>query len=47
VVLQAQDDLETARFNELSAKLTLRRAATELHRLEGTSLQRYHVQLPY
>lgn len=46
LVLQAQDDLENARFNELGAKLTLRRAATELHRLEGTSLQHYGVQLP-
>lgn len=45
-VLQAQDDLENTRFQELSAKLTLRRAATELRRLEGTSIQRYRVSLP-
>jgi outer membrane protein len=45
-VLLTQDDLETARFNELSARLQLRRAAAELHRLEGTSLQKYGVQLP-
>lgn len=45
-VLQFQDDLENARFQELSAKLTLRRAASELRRLEGTSIQRYRVQLP-
>jgi outer membrane protein TolC len=45
-VLQAQDDLENTRFQELSAKLTLRRAASELRRLEGTSIQRYGIQLP-
>jgi outer membrane protein TolC len=45
-VLQFQDDLENARFNELSAKLTLRRAAATLHRLEGTSIDRYRIQLP-
>lgn len=46
LVLQTQDALENARFQELTAKLTLRRAATELRRLEGTSLERYRVQLP-
>ena len=46
-VLQAQDDLENTRFQELSAKVTLRRAAVELRRLEGTSIQRYGVQLPH
>jgi outer membrane protein len=46
LVLQAQDDLETARFNELSAKATLWSALAELHRLEGTSIQRFGVQLP-
>ncbi len=45
LVLQAQDDLETARFNELSAKATLWSAVAELHRLEGTSLDQYQVQL--
>jgi outer membrane protein TolC len=45
-VLLVQDDLETARFSELNARLALRRAAAELHRLEGTSLQRFRVQLP-
>lgn len=45
-VLQAQDDLENTRFQELSAKLTLRRAATELRRLEGSSIRRYGIQLP-
>jgi outer membrane protein len=46
LVLLAQDDLETARFNELAARVSLRRAVAELHRLEGTSLQRFGVQLP-
>ncbi|MSU72606.1 MAG: TolC family protein [Opitutus sp.] len=46
-VLQVQDDLENTRFQELSAKVTLRRAAVELRRLEGTSIQRYGVQLPH
>lgn len=46
LVLQAQDDLETARFNELSANVTLRGAYAELQRLEGTSIQRFGVQLP-
>jgi len=45
-LLQFQDDLESRRFDELSAKLALRRALAELHRLEGTSLQRFGVQLP-
>lgn len=45
-VQQFQDDLESRRFDELSAKLTLRRAASELRRLEGTSIQRYRIQLP-
>lgn len=46
LVLQAQDDLETARFNELSANLTLRGALAELQRLEGSSIKRFGVQLP-
>ena len=46
LVLQAQDDLENARFQELSAKLALRRALSELHRLEGSSIDRFRVQLP-
>jgi outer membrane protein TolC len=45
-VLLTQDDLETARFQELSARVALRRAVAELHRLEGTSIQRFRVQLP-
>lgn len=46
IVLQFQDDLEGARNAELSAKLALRRAVADLRRLEGTSLQRFRVQLP-
>lgn len=46
-VLEAQDDLETARVNELQAKVTLRNAISALHRIEGSSLQRYRVTLPY
>jgi hypothetical protein len=45
-VLQFQDDLEAARNSELSAKLNLRRAVSELRRLEGTSLQRFKVEMP-
>jgi outer membrane protein len=46
LVLLAQDDLESARFQELSARVQLRRAVAELSRLEGTSLERFGVQLP-
>jgi outer membrane protein TolC len=45
-VLLVQDDLENARFAELNARLSLRRAAAELNRLEGSSLDRFRVQLP-
>jgi outer membrane protein TolC len=45
LVLQAQDDLETARFNELSAKVSLRIALAQLHRLETSSFQRFGIQL--
>ncbi len=46
LVLQAQDDLESARVSELSAKATLWSSIAELHRLEGSSIQRFGVQLP-
>jgi outer membrane protein len=46
IVLQAQDDLESARVNELNAKLALRRAVSTLRRLEGTSLTRFKVDVP-
>ncbi|MDI1334879.1 MAG: TolC family protein [Lacunisphaera sp.] len=45
-VLEAQNDLETNRVNELSAKVTLHSAIAALHRIEGSSLQRYSVNLP-
>ncbi|MDO8540917.1 MAG: TolC family protein [Opitutaceae bacterium] len=47
VVLQFQEDLENTRLQELNAKLALRRAVSELRRLEGTSIERFRVQLPY
>lgn len=46
LVLQAQEDLETARFNELAAKVALRQANAEVSRLEGSGIERYRVQLP-
>jgi len=46
LVLLAQDDLENARFSELSARVSLRRAVAELNRLDGSSLDRFRVQLP-
>jgi outer membrane protein TolC len=45
-VLEAQNDLETARVNELQAKVTLQNAISALHRIEGSSLQRYSINLP-
>jgi len=45
-VLEAQNDLETARISELQAKVTLHTATAALHRIEGSSLQRYAIQLP-
>jgi outer membrane protein TolC len=44
-VLQTQNDLEDARVNELQAKVALRNAISALHRLEGSSLQRYNITL--
>lgn len=45
-VLQAQNDLDTARVNELEAKVSLHTAVAALHRIEGSSLQHYGVSLP-
>lgn len=45
-VLQTQDDLETARLNELTARATLWTSVAELRRLEGSSIQHFQVQLP-
>ena len=44
LVLEAQDRLEQARLNELNAKVQLRGALAELHRLEGTSIERFGVR---
>jgi outer membrane protein TolC len=46
LVLQAQDDLEAARVNELQSKVGLRVALAELHRIDGSSLERYKIGLP-
>jgi outer membrane protein len=45
-VLQVQDDLETARVNELLAQVNLRIAIANLHQLESSSLQQYHINVP-
>jgi outer membrane protein TolC len=44
-VLDFVDDLNTARVNELQARLSLRNALADLARLEATSITRYSVQL--
>jgi outer membrane protein len=44
-VLQEQNALETARVAELQARVNLRTAIANLHFLEGSSLQLYHVNL--
>lgn len=45
IVLQIQDDLETARVNELAAEVNLRVAIANLHQLESSSLERYHINI--
>ncbi len=45
-VLQSQTDLETARVNDLQARVNLRIAVANLHQLDGSSLDRYHVIVP-
>ncbi|WP_415663407.1 TolC family protein, partial [Rariglobus hedericola] len=44
-VEDSRQDLDTARVNELLARVNLRIALAELARLEGTSLDRYQVKL--
>ena len=44
-VLQVQTDLETARVNDLQARVNLRIAVANLHQLDGSSLDRYHIAL--
>ena len=45
-VLQTQSDLETARVAEMQARITLQNSVSALHRMEGSSLDRYHITLP-
>lgn len=45
-VLEAQTDLETARVSELQSRVNLRTALAALHRIEGSSLQRFGIELP-
>lgn len=45
-VLQAQNDLETARVSELQAVANLHNSLAALHRIEGSSFQRYGITLP-
>jgi outer membrane protein TolC len=45
-VLQTQADLQNARVAELQARITLQNSISALHRLEGSSLERYHLALP-
>ncbi len=45
-VLQTQSDLENARVAELQSRITLQNSISALHRLEGSSLERYHITLP-
>ena len=44
-VLQAQNQLESARVGELQARVNLRVAIADLRFLEGSSLDEYHVNL--
>lgn len=44
-VQEAQEQLDTARVNELLARVNLRNALADLARIEGTSLQHYRIQL--
>lgn len=45
-VLEAQTDLESARVNELQSRVNLRTALAALHRIEGSSLARFGIELP-
>jgi len=42
-VLEAQDDLESARVAELQSQVNLRTAMAELNRIDGTSLSLYNI----
>ena len=45
-LLQAQSDLETARLTLLQARVSLNTALNALQRLEGLTLDRYHITVP-
>jgi outer membrane protein TolC len=45
-VLQTQSDLENARVAELQARINLQNSISSLHRLEGSSLERFHIAMP-
>jgi len=45
-VLQTQSDWQNARVAELQARITLQNSISALHRLEGSSLERYHITVP-
>jgi len=44
-VLQSQTDLETIRVNDLQARVNLRIAVANLHQLDGSSIDRFHIAL--
>jgi outer membrane protein TolC len=44
-VQESQADWDNAKVNELQARVTLRAALADLRRLEGSSLDRYHIKL--
>lgn len=44
-VQEAREDLDTARVNELQAQVNLRVALADLARLEGSTLERYNIDL--
>ncbi|HTO02546.1 MAG TPA: TolC family protein [Opitutus sp.] len=44
-VLEVQDDLETARVNQLLAQVNLRIALANLHQVESSSLQKYRIDV--
>jgi outer membrane protein TolC len=44
-VLQAQDQLETARVSQIQAEVNLRIAVADLHFLEGTSIDTYRINI--
>jgi len=44
-VLQTQTNLEDARLSVLQARITLQTSISSLHRLEGSSLERYQIAL--